>query len=65
MAKCWIYNELADIPDEFIVIEKQESMFEDLQRILIRKNWITKEDIIQDEESNKNENEENRRLAKC
>lgn len=60
MAKCWIYNELADIPDEFIVIEKQESMFEDLQRILIRKNWITKKDIIQDEESNKNENDKNK-----
>ena len=35
-------------------------MFEDLQRILIRKNWITKEDIIQDEESNKNENDKNK-----
>ena len=58
--KYLIYNELADIPDEFIVIEKQESMFEDLQRILRKKNWITKEDIIQDEESNKNENEENK-----
>lgn len=58
MAKCWIYNELADIPDEFIVIEKQESMFEDLQRILIRKNWITKEDAVQDEETNEEENKE-------
>ena len=24
MGKCWIYNELADIPDEFIVIDKLE-----------------------------------------
>lgn len=42
MAKCWIYNELADIPDEFIVIDKNEvSMFSDLKRILKKKRWIT------------------------
>lgn len=42
MAKCWIYNELADIPDEFIVINKTEdSMFSDVKRILKKKRWIT------------------------
>ena len=40
MAKCWIYNELADIPDEFIMLEKPDNMFDDLRRILKRKNWI-------------------------
>ena len=40
LVKCWIYNELADIPEEYIVIEKNESMFADLQRILERKKWI-------------------------
>lgn len=25
MGKCWIYNELADIPDEFIVIDKLDT----------------------------------------
>lgn len=24
LAKCWIYNELADIPEEFIVVEMSE-----------------------------------------
>lgn len=45
LEKCWIYNELADIPEEYIVIEKDENekMFDDLQRILERKGWIKKE----------------------
>jgi len=35
---------LADIPDEFIVIErKDETMFEDLKRILKRKKWVVEE----------------------
>ena len=54
MEKCWIYNELADIPDEFIVIEKEKSMFKDLQRILIRKKWIK-----ENEESTKDSSNEN------
>lgn len=52
MAKCWIYNELVDIPDEFIVIEKEESMFEDLQRILIRKKWIKENEESTKDSSN-------------
>lgn len=39
MGKCWIYNELADIPDEFIIIERSDEMFDDLKRILERKGW--------------------------
>ena len=41
MDKCWIYNELADIPDEYIIVErKDESMFEDIKQILKRKNGL-------------------------
>lgn len=43
LEKCWIYNELSDIPDEYIVFEKEtnKTMFNDLKRILKRKGWIT------------------------
>ena len=54
MEKCWIYNELADIPDEFIVIEKEKSMFKDLQRILIRKKWIKENKESTKDSSNEN-----------
>lgn len=38
MASRWVYNELADIPDEFIIVKiKDDSMFEDLKRILKKK----------------------------
>ena len=52
LVKCWIYNELVDVPEEYIVIEKEESMFADLQRILERKGWI--------EQKQKEENDEQR-----
>ena len=54
LEKCWIYNELADIPDEFIVIEKEKSMFKDLQRILIRKKWIKENKESTKDSSNEN-----------
>lgn len=57
--KCWIYNELADIPEEYIVIEKDESMFADLKRILERKGWIAENNSdnkqIENEENIKND----------
>lgn len=59
LVKCWIYNELADIPEEYIVIEKEESMFTDLKRILERKCWIVKNNSdnkqIENEENIKND----------
>lgn len=56
LVKCWIYNELADIPEEYIVIEKNESMFTDLKRILERKGWIVETNSDNKQIENEKEN---------
>ena len=56
LVKCWIYNELADIPEEYIVIEKDESMFADLQKILERKGWIVENNSDNKQIKNEEEN---------
>lgn len=60
LEKCWVYNELADIPDEFIIIEKNDvSMFDDLHRILLRKNWIKDNDLPESNEPKENVEDKN------